>query len=274
MIVAGVDVGSTATKAVLLDRERRLIARSLLPTGANVVRAGQRAFQECLHDADLDEVDVAQVVGTGYGRYKVTFGHAQVTEISCHARGAAFLFPGTRTILDIGGQDTKAIRINEAGEVEDFCMNDKCAAGTGRFLDAAASTMSIPLEEIGPLSLLYQKTLKITNVCTVFVESEILAHLARGREPADILRGVHLAIAARSVALMRRVGLNAEITFTGGVSRNIGIVKALEEKLLAPLNVSADSPFMGAIGAALFALDRTLALGTPGGGHAAVGPGH
>jgi predicted CoA-substrate-specific enzyme activase len=274
MIVAGVDVGSTATKAVLLDRERRLIARSLLPTGANVVRAGERTFQDCLAQAGLDEVDVDQVVGTGYGRYKVTFGHAQVTEIGCHARGASFLFPGTRTILDIGGQDTKAIRVGEGGDVEDFCMNDKCAAGTGRFLDAAANTMSIPLEEIGPLSLLYQRTLKITNVCTVFVESEILAHLSRGREPADVLRGVHLAIAARSVALMRRVGLNAEITFTGGVSRNIGIVKALEEKLSMSLNVSPDSQFMGAIGAALFALDRSLAHGTSGGSHAAVGPGH
>jgi predicted CoA-substrate-specific enzyme activase len=274
MIVAGVDVGSTATKAVLLDRDRRLVARSLLPTGANVVRAGQRTFQDCLTQAGLDEPDVAQVVGTGYGRYKVTFGHAQVTEIGCHARGAAFLFPGTRTILDIGGQDTKAIRVSDGGEVEDFCMNDKCAAGTGRFLDAAATTMGIPLDEIGPLSLLFQRTLKITNVCTVFVESEILAHLARGREPSDILRGVHLAIAARSVALMRRVGLNAEITFTGGVSRNVGIVRALEDKLGMPLNVSPDSQFMGAIGAALFALDRTLALGTAGGSHAALGPGH
>ncbi len=273
MIAAGVDVGSTATKAVLLDRDRRIVGRSLVDTGANVVRAGQRSFEECLRQAGIDEVDVAQVVGTGYGRYKVTFGHAQVTEISCHARGAAFLFPGTRTLLDIGGQDTKAIRLGPSGEVEDFCMNDKCAAGTGRFLDAAAGTMGIPLDEIGPLSLEFTRTLKITNVCTVFVESEILAHLARGRAPADILRGVHQAIAARSVALMRRVGLDAEFTFTGGVSRNVGIVRALEEKLGAPLNVSPDSQFMGAIGAALFALDRSQSLGPPGGSHAAVGSG-
>jgi predicted CoA-substrate-specific enzyme activase len=274
MIVAGVDVGSTATKAVLLDQDRRILGRSLLPTGANVVRAGQRAFEDCLAQAGMDEVDVAQVVGTGYGRYKVTFGHAQVTEISCHARGAAFLFPGTRTIVDIGGQDTKAIRVGPDGAVEDFCMNDKCAAGTGRFLDAAAVTMAIPLETIGPLSLEFTRTLKITNVCTVFVESEILAHLARGRAPADILRGVHLAIAARSVALMRRVGLDPEFTFTGGVSRNVGIVRALEERLGVPINVSPDSPFMGAVGAALFALDRSLALGPSGGSHAGVGPGN
>ena len=274
MIVAGVDVGSTATKAILLDRDRKIIGRSLIDTGANVVRAGQRSFEECLRQAGVDEVDVAQVVGTGYGRYKVTFGHAQVTEISCHARGASFLFPGTRTILDIGGQDTKAIRVNSSGEVEDFCMNDKCAAGTGRFLDAAAVTMAIPLEEIGPLSLQFTKSLKITNVCTVFVESEILAHLSRGRAPADILRGVHQAIAARSVALMRRVGLDREFTFTGGVSRNVGIVRTLEEKLGATLNVSPDSPFMGAIGAALFALERSQSLGAGGGSHAAVGSGN
>ena len=142
-------------------------------------------------------------------------------------------------------------------------MNDKCAAGTGRFLEAAATTMALPLDEIGPLSLQHRQSIKITNVCTVFVESEILAHLARGRSPADVLRGVHLAIAGRSVALMRRVGLDPEITFTGGVSRNVGICAALEEKLERHLNVSPDSQYMGAIGAALFALDRALTGHSP-----------
>jgi predicted CoA-substrate-specific enzyme activase len=265
VIVAGVDVGSTATKAILLVENHRTVGRALINTGANVVRAAQRVFAEAVAQAGLEEHEIAQVVGTGYGRYKVTFGHAQVTEISCHARGAAFLYPDTRIILDIGGQDTKVIRIVPGGEVEDFCMNDKCAAGTGRFLDAAAVTMGIPLDEIGPLSLQYKQALKITNVCTVFVESEILAHLARGRAPADILRGVHMAIATRSVALMRRVGLDPEITFTGGVSRNVGIRSALEEKLGQKLNVSPESQYIGAIGAALFALDRCVAAGSAGG---------
>jgi (R)-2-hydroxyacyl-CoA dehydratese activating ATPase len=264
MIAAGVDVGSTATKAVLMDDNRRIVGRSVIKTGAHVVKAAERVFAEAVRAAGIEEHDVAQVVGTGYGRYKVSFGHAQVTEISCHARGAAFLFPGTRVILDIGGQDTKAIRIAPGGEVEDFCMNDKCAAGTGRFLEAASATMAIPLDAIGPLSLQYRQVLKVTNVCTVFVESEILAHLSRGRAPADILRGVHLAIAGRSVALLRRVGLDPEITFTGGVSRNVGIVQALEEKLQLTLNVSEDSQFMGAIGAALFALERGHALPAAG----------
>jgi (R)-2-hydroxyacyl-CoA dehydratese activating ATPase len=270
VIAAGVDVGSTATKAILLNENLQIVGRALINTGANVVRAAQRAFAEAVAQAGLEEHEVTQVVGTGYGRYKVTFGHAQVTEISCHARGAAFLFPNTRIILDIGGQDTKAIRISPSGEVEDFCMNDKCAAGTGRFLDAAAVTMGLPLDEIGPLSLRYQQALKITNVCTVFVESEILAHLARGRAPADILRGVHMAIATRSVALMRRVGLDPEITFTGGVSRNVGIQSALEEKLQMKLNVSPESQYIGAVGAALYALDRCAAAQTVGEGHGAL----
>jgi predicted CoA-substrate-specific enzyme activase len=274
MIAAGVDVGSTATKAVLMDDNSRIVGRSLIKTGANVVRAAERVFTEAVREAGIEEHEVDQVVGTGYGRYKVTFGHAQVTEISCHARGAAFLFPHTRVILDIGGQDTKAIRISPGGEVEDFCMNDKCAAGTGRFLEAAATTMALPLDQIGPLSLEFRQVLKITNVCTVFVESEILAHLARGRTPADILRGVHAAIASRSVALMRRVGMEPEITFTGGVSRNVGIVHALEERLNQKLNVSADSQFMGAVGAALFALDRCHAAGASGGSHAALDSRH
>ncbi len=274
MIAAGVDVGSTATKAILMDDNRRIVGRSLIKTGANVVKAAERVFAEAVRQAAIEEHDVLQVVGTGYGRYKVTFGHAQVTEISCHARGAAFLFPESRVIVDIGGQDTKAIRIARGGDVEDFCMNDKCAAGTGRFLEAAANTMGLSLDEIGPLSLQYRQVLKITNVCTVFVESEILAHLARGRAPADILRGVHLAIASRSVALMRRVGMEPEITFTGGVSRNAGIVSALEEKLGQKLNVSAESQYVGAIGAALFALDRCHAAGATGGAHAALDSGH
>jgi predicted CoA-substrate-specific enzyme activase len=270
VIAAGVDVGSTATKAVLVDDNHRIIAKSLIKTGANVTKAAERVFAEVVKSAGIEEHDVLQVVGTGYGRYKVTFGHAQVTEISCHARGAAFLFPGTRVILDIGGQDTKAIRIAPGGDVEDFCMNDKCAAGTGRFLEAAAATMGLPLDDIGPLSLQYRQVIKVTNVCTVFVESEILAHLARGRSPADILRGVHLAIAGRSIALMRRVGMEPEITLTGGVSRNIGIVKALEERLERTLNVGADAQFIGAIGAAMFALDRCHAAAAGGGAHVAV----
>ncbi|MBI3666812.1 MAG: 2-hydroxyglutaryl-CoA dehydratase [Acidobacteria bacterium] len=262
MIVAGVDVGSTATKAVVMDENLRVLGRGLVPTGANVTRAAERVFAVAIAEAGLNDCDVSYIVGTGYGRYKVSFGHAQITEISCHARGAAFLFPETRTIVDIGGQDTKAIRIAAGGEVLDFSMNDKCAAGTGRFLESAAQVMGIELEELGPLSLASRLPLKITNVCTVFVETEIMSHLARGKKPEDILRGVHNSIASRTMALLRRVGIEEAVTFTGGVARNGGIVEALEERLGVKLRLSPDSQFIGALGAALFALERSNALGT------------
>ena len=256
MLVAGVDVGSTQTKAVILNDNAELIARGLVNTGANVVKAAERAFGEARAIAKAEEWDVNYIVGTGYGRYKVPFGNTQITEISCHARGASYLFPGTRTIIDIGGQDTKGIKINDKGEVIDFSMNDKCAAGTGRFLAAAAEVMGITLNELGEMALRSTAPIRITNVCTVFVETEIMNHLSKGRNPQDIIAGVHQSIAARSVSLVRRVGIVPEITFTGGVSRNRGMVHALEEKLGMKINVNEDSQFIGAIGAALFALER------------------
>ena len=256
MYVAGVDVGSTATKAAVMGEDGQLVGTGLSPTGANVVRAAERVFQEACRAAHIEEFDVAYIIGTGYGRYKVPFGHAQVTEISCHAKGAVSLFPSTRTIVDIGGQDTKAIRTNAAGEVVDFCMNDKCAAGTGRFLDACAAVLDMKLSEIGDASLRSTHPLKITNVCTVFVESEIVSQLAHGEKVEDILRGVHNAIAGRSVALLRRVGIEEQMTFTGGVSRNGGMVRALEERLGMKINVNDLSQYVGALGAAAFALER------------------
>jgi len=259
MYVAGVDVGSTQTKGIIMDEERNIVGRSLIDTGSNVVKAAERAFKQALDDARLNKDDVVYIVGTGYGRYKVTFGHAQISEISCHARGAKFIFPDTRMVLDIGGQDSKAIKVGKEGEVVDFSMNDKCAAGTGRFLTMAAYYLNIPLEKIGELSLQSTKPVNITTTCTVFVESEIMSHLARGKKPADILRGMHNAIASRSISLMSRVGIEEKITFTGGVTRNIGMVRALEEGLETSLNVGKESHFMGAIGAALFALDRAMA---------------
>ncbi|MBI2956177.1 MAG: 2-hydroxyglutaryl-CoA dehydratase [Acidobacteria bacterium] len=271
MLVAGVDVGSTTTKATLLDENKRIRARSLVDTGANVVRAAERAFREALRQAGLEEWDVNFTVGTGYGRYRVPFGDLQVTEISCHAKGACFLFPDTHTILDMGGQDTKAIRVSERAEVKDFAMNDKCAAGTGRFLVAAAQVLGLELEELGTVSAQAKKPLKITNVCTVFVEQEIVMHLARGCRVEDVLAGVHSAIAGRSIALLRRVGLEEEITFTGGVARNVGMVRALEERLKLKLNVSPESQHIGAIGAALFAWERA-AHGEAGKQRNAVGP--
>ncbi|HEM46046.1 MAG TPA: 2-hydroxyglutaryl-CoA dehydratase [Alphaproteobacteria bacterium] len=260
---AGVDVGSTQTKAVIIDESRRIVSRALTDTGANVIRAAENAFREALDAGDLHEEEVEFVVGTGYGRYKVTFGNTQVTEISCHGRGAVHMFPGTRTVVDMGGQDTKAIRVSETGEIVDFCMNDKCAAGTGRFLGAASSALDIPLAELGPTALRGERAVKISTTCTVFAESEVLSWLGKGKKIEDILLGVHQSIARRSCGLLRRVGVEPDVTFTGGVARNTAMIAALEEGLGLPVNVSDESHYMGALGAALFALDHIQARRAP-----------
>ena len=258
MYSAGVDVGSTQTKAIILSKDRQIVGRSLINTGAFVSQAAERAFQAAVENAEISREDVAYVVGTGYGRYKVNFGNAQITEISCHARGAKLLFPQTQTVIDMGGQDAKGIRVGPDGDVKDFVMNDKCAAGTGRFLSNAADTLGVSLDEIGPISLRGKKPVRLSTVCAVFVESDIMSYLAEGKTMEDIMAGVHSAIAARTIALVRRVGIEPEVAFTGGVSRNLGMVKALEEKLTLPVNVCEDSHYIGAIGAALFALERAI----------------
>jgi predicted CoA-substrate-specific enzyme activase len=220
------------------------------------VRAAEKAFSLALVDAGLEEYEVGFVIGTGYGRYKVEFGDAQITEIVCHARGAAAMFPGTQTVLDMGGQDTKAIRIQPGGDVIDFCMNDKCAAGTGRFLQSAAAALGLELGDLGPTALNGQRPVSISTTCTVFAESEVLSWLARGKRIEDILLGVHKSIGSRSFGLLRRVGIVNEVTFTGGVTRNEAMVEVMNEMLDTQLNVSEESHYIGALGAGLFALER------------------
>lgn len=259
----GVDVGSTQTKAVIINEEREIVGRSLVDTGANVVQAAENAFQEALANSGIQEEEVEYIIGTGYGRYRVTFGNTQVTEISCHGRGAVHMFPNTRTVVDMGGQDTKAIRVSETGEILDFCMNDKCAAGTGRFLGAASAALDIPLDELGPTALQAERPVKISTTCTVFAESEVLSWLGKGKKIEDILLGVHQSIASRSIGLLRRVGIEDQVTFTGGVAKNTGMVQAMEDGMKLKLNVSEESHYMGALGAALFALDHILASRTP-----------
>lgn len=262
---AGVDVGSTQTKAVIIDEDRKIVGRSLIDTGANVVLAAESSFAQALKQCGVSEEEVDYIIGTGYGRYRVTFGNTQVTEISCHGRGAVHMFPNTHTVVDMGGQDTKAISVSPTGEIVDFCMNDKCAAGTGRFLGAAAAALDIPLDELGPTALGHTKAVRISTTCTVFAESEVLSWLGKGKKVEDILWGVHESIASRSAGLLRRVGIEEEVTFTGGVTRNTAMVEALQERLGLKLNVSEESHYMGALGAALFALDHILASRAPAG---------
>ena len=275
-IAAGVDVGSTQTKAVIMSDNGgvKITARALVDTGANVQRAAERAFDTCCRVGGLHASDVGFVVGTGYGRYKISVGNTQMTEITCHAKGASFLCPGTRTVIDMGGQDSKAISVGANGGVLDFVMNDKCAAGTGRFLANSAEVMGISLDEIGPLSLKAQHPVKMATVCTVFVESDILSYLAQGKTGEDILGGVHIAIAKRTLSLARRLNIEPEITMTGGVARNVGMVRALEEVIGRKMLVSPDAQFIGAVGAALFALgklDQSFESSTWRGDHAAFG---
>ena len=257
-IVAGVDIGSTTAKCVILGEGARVLGTSLSPVGVDIVKDAERALETALSEARIPRSDVGFITGTGYGRYKVYFGQLVVTEISCHARGANFLFPGTRLVVDIGGQDTKAIRINAKGEVVEFAMNDKCAAGTGRFLDVCANALGYEVHQIGPLSLQARHAVKVTSTCTVFAESEVTSHVARGKDPKDILAGLHASIVNRTLSLMQRVGVEPEITFTGGVSQNQGMVHALNHRLGAPVNVSPMSQYLGALGAALHGRERLL----------------
>ena len=260
---AGVDVGSTQTKAVIINENKEIVSRSLTDTGANVVLAAENAYHEALTNGGFDEREVEYVVGTGYGRYKVTFGNTQVTEISCHGRGGVHMFPNTRTVVDMGGQDTKAISVSPTGEILDFCMNDKCAAGTGRFLGAASAALDIPLDQLGPTALRGERPVKISTTCTVFAESEVLSWLGKGKKIEDILLGVHQSIAARSIGLLRRVGIDEEVTFTGGVAKNLAVIDALNKGMGVQVNVSEESHYMGALGAALFALDHILSKRVP-----------
>jgi predicted CoA-substrate-specific enzyme activase len=255
----GVDVGSTQTKAIIIDENRAVVGRALQDMETSMKTVAQDAFDAALADAGIRADQVVRVAGTGYGRYNVSFGDEQVTEISCHARGAIALFPGTATVIDIGGQDTKAISVKPDGQVADFTMNDKCAAGTGRFLGAASYALEMPLSALGPLALKSQNPVRITTTCTVFAESEIISHLAKGILPEDVLMGVHQAITSRCVSLARRVGIHSEVTFTGGVSRNVAMVRLIEDAVGTKVNVSPDAHYCGALGAALFAHEHALA---------------
>jgi predicted CoA-substrate-specific enzyme activase len=224
-------------------------------------RAGS-ARGGALEKAGLTAESLKETVATGYGRVNIPFAGKTVTEISCHGRGAHRLNPKARTILDIGGQDSKAIRVDGKGDIVDFAMNDKCAAGTGRFLEMMARTLEIPLEDMGAEPLGWKEELRISSMCTVFAESEVISLIAQNKERADILHALHFAIASRNEALLARVGAAAPYTMTGGVARNAGVVRALEEKTGARFYVCEQPEIVGALGAALFADSYATATAT------------
>lgn len=256
MYVLGIDSGSTSTNAVIMDQDRKIKAFSVVRTGAKSGESAELILTDVLGKAGLQREDLSWIVSTGYGRVSIPFADETVTEISCHGKGAHYFNPHIRTILDIGGQDSKAIRLDEKGDVIDFVMNDKCAAGTGRFLEAIARTLEVGLDELGPIALQSTEKITITSMCTVFAESEVISLIANNKEKADIADGICRSIAAKAFSLLKRVGLEEEFMMTGGVAKNPGVVHAVEEKLRSKLYICPEPEIVGAAGAALYALSK------------------
>ncbi len=252
MYVAGIDIGSSTTKVVVLN-ERDTIASRITDTTPESSEMAASMLAEALSGRSLGPKDISYVVATGYGRVNVPLAHRTVTEIACHAKGVHSVFPGTRTVLDMGGQDCKAIRVDERGNHQSFIMNDKCAAGTGRFLEVIARTIGVPLDEFGPLSLEAGDYLRISSVCTVFARSEVVRALRKGVPKPDIAAGICEATVDRVVTLLKRVGVEPELVISGGIGRNTGVVKRIEARLGMPARIPPEPQLMGALGAALFA---------------------
>ena len=254
---AGVDSGSASTDAVVLNRECQIIGSAVLPTGPGAASGAKKALDYALANAGLSLSDLDAIVTTGYGRKTVGVSDTSVTEITCHARGAHFLYPKARTVIDIGGQDSKVIRIDETGAVINFVMNDKCAAGTGRFLDMMARTMELDLSDMSEMGLCWEHEVPISSMCTVFAESEVVSLIAQNTLSADIIHGLNMAVAGKTVSLVHRIGGQPPFSMTGGVAQNKGVVRALEEKIGEKIFVPDQAQLCGALGAALIALHGT-----------------
>jgi predicted CoA-substrate-specific enzyme activase len=256
--VLGIDVVTRTTRGVLLDESGNRVGKVSRESGARLEEAAQKALEELCQKCLVKPGEIAYVASTGYGRYRVPFRQIQITEMTCHAVGALQLFPGTRTVLDIGAMNSRALRVAENGRVIAFRMNDRCASGAGRFIERVARALEIDLLEVGELSLRSQNPEPISSICAVLAESEVINHITAGKALEDILSGVHRSITDRLVALVRQVGAQPEITLAGGVTKKAGLVHALEERLGCHLNVHPESEYCGALGAALLAHRRWL----------------
>ena len=252
MITAGIDIGSITAKAAVLN-EKHILGTKVVFTGYNAGKAARTVLDDLLQMIDPSEADIEAIVATGYGRNTVAFADKAITEITCHGAGAHFIDPEVRFIIDVGGQDSKVIRINEAGKVIDFAMNDKCAAGTGRFLEVMARALEVNLDEFGEIFKKAQNPAKISSICTVFAESEVISLISKGESRENIIAGIHESVASRISAMARRVGIVEPVMMTGGVAKNEGAVKALENKLGVSIRVSDYAQVNGAIGAAMLA---------------------
>ena len=256
--VAGIDSGSTSTDVVILDQDGKIKSTMIIPTGGGAMMSAEKSLDLAVEKARIQKDDIVRIVTTGYGRAYIDSGDDSITEITCHAKGAHYLNPNVRTVIDIGGQDIKAIGIDENGAVKNFLMNDKCAAGTGRFLEMMARTLGLSLEEMSTKGLEWKENVVISSMCTVFAESEVVSLVAQNKDVADIIHGLNVSVASKVGALAARLGKNnpGEYMMTGGVAKNQGIVKALEEKLGARLYICDEAQLCGALGAALFAYEK------------------
>lgn len=257
MHFAGIDIGSTMTKIVIMDESGAILSAIKGPTGPEHRQLANEVMRTALEEAGLQLDEITYVIATGYGRFNVPFADRQTTELSCHAQGVYRLFPDVRTVIDIGGQDAKCLKVAK-GKLIDFVMNDKCAAGTGRFLEVIASTLDIPLDELGHISLKSTKKIEVSNLCTIFAQQEVVAHLSQGEKLEDIIAGLHHALASRITALARRLKVEPDVVLTGGVAKNIGIVQAMKQNLGCELLVPEDPLITGAMGAALLAREQAL----------------
>lgn len=254
-------MGSLAGKAVIIkwedNSEPKILGKSTVLSRVIPQKTAREAFDLALNDAKVTKEDIKFIVGTGYGRVKIPFANINLSEIACHGKGAHWCIPSIRTIVDIGGQDSKVIRVDENGKLLDFGMNDKCAAGTGRFLEVMAKVLETKLEDMGKISLQSSNPALITAQCGIFAETEVISLIAEGKKVVDIIAGLHDSIASRTLSLINRVGLELDITMTGGVAKNIGVVDSLEKKLNVKLKkIPIDPQIIGALGAALFAKEE------------------
>ena len=260
---AGIDVGSTYTKAIVLSEDDRIVGRGLVNTGFKLAEAGGRALSKALGQAGLAQDDLAYIASTGYGRFQVPFRNVNATDLTAAAHGTRFFFPNTLTVLDVGGQTMKASRLDGAGKVKSFRLNDKCAAGTGAFLEKTARYMGFTTEEIGPLVATSKEVVPISGVCAVFAESEVINCLSQGYAPADIMHGAIVSLVDRSVQLMKRVQVEPEVTLIGGILRFETMADVVREKLKMAVNVPEGNlvQFTSALGAALLARQRFYKAG-------------
>jgi len=259
VIVAGVDIGAATAKTVILS-DNDVVSFCIIPTGSSVVSAAEAVTKEALVRAELSMCQLEYVVSTGYGRRAVPFANKTLTEIICHAAGVSSLMSQARTIIDIGGQDSKVIGLDDGGNVGNFTMNDKCAAGTGRFLEVMAGVLGVEISEMGSISLLGKQPCQITSTCTVFAESEMVSLRAEGKSREDILAGIHKALARRIAIMGQSVGFRKKVAFTGGVAKNVGIKKALEDEIGLKILVPEEPQIMGALGAAILAKTELASL--------------